>query len=124
MAMVNFRSEIEFEDTNILVFWEQGDIEYGEEGYEIQLSYEDKRGDWHGINCWSFGLGSWSRELSDKWGGYIETKFTECNGDIEKKNQLIEKLEGINCRYVTPLADNEEYGHLKDLEMIKSLLDK
>jgi len=100
MAMVNVRSEIEFEHTKILIFWEQGAIEYGEEGYEIQLSHEEKNGDWHGINCWSFGLESWSSDLSDKWGEYIESEIVGCGGDTEKLNIILVQLEKINCRLI------------------------
>lgn len=123
MGWIKWEGQYQFPEGMLHVLFDVGEEQ--EYGYEIELTFEDNEGNLDGVGCWSFGYESWSRELWINWGGYIETRISEIEGNQEALDLILDDLEAVDCDYI--LYQSEEWlypgqEHLKDLDLIKVLI--
>lgn len=111
------------EDKFLYVYWNVGDGDHGSidetYGYEIEVEeYNRAREYWNVINIFSFGYEAWSEKIWDKWGVYVLGKLDQFEKSDEGYMNAVDWLESINCMYT------RDEDHLRDLMMIKDLLDE
>ncbi|GAF66409.1 hypothetical protein BTS2_3310 [Bacillus sp. TS-2] len=123
MSHIKYVGEFEFEKGNVRVLWELGEQE--QRGYEIEIDYDCSNGDLKGLGNWSFGYENWSYEVWEAWGEYLENCLSEIEGNEEELKTFLKRMDNIDCTYT--LYNQElalDFQHLKDLEKIKSLINK
>lgn len=123
MGWIKWEGQYQFPEGMLHVLFDVGEEQ--EYGYEIELTFEDNEGNLDGVGCWSFGYESWSRELWINWGGYIEHRISEIEGDQQALDLILDDLEAVDCDYI--LYQSEEWlypgqKHLEDLDLIKVLI--
>lgn len=88
-------------------------------GLEIQVDeYNSITDELHGINLFGFGYETWSQEVWEKWGSYIDCKVQDIPNTKEALEEFKDWVGSINCLYT------KDENHLKDLELIKRLIQE
>ena len=125
MGWIKWEGQYEFPEGKFYILWDVG--EENEYGYEIQLDFVDKEGNLDGVGCWTFGYESWSRDVWENWGAYIESRVSEIEGAQKALDLILDDLEAIDCDYILYLSDewiDDSMKHLEDLELIQLLIEE